>query len=135
MFLVLAVIGDQTFSQRYADSDIDYEQFRSGAANRTRVVNINLRSIERFSGIPRETARRKVEHLMKLGWVSRQSDGSLVATSKARTDLEPMTLASIEYIAGMMQLFTDVLAAERKPKRTRKSVGTRSINTSASHRD
>jgi hypothetical protein len=107
MFLVMTVIGDRTFSQRHADPDLDYETFRSGAGPSTTSLDINLRSIADFSGIPRETVRRKINQLVKLGWVAKQPDGSLLATSKARDDLEPLTRASIQYISRMYKLFSE----------------------------
>ena len=124
MFLVLAVIGDQTFSQRHADETLDYKEFMSGHAEDTPTVHINLRSIERYSGIPRETTRRKIDHLIKLGWVKRKNDGSLVATAKAKTDLEPLTMASIKYIADMMQLFAEASQFKANSKKA-KNPGTR----------
>jgi hypothetical protein len=126
MFLVLAVIGDRTFSQRHADQALDYEAFMGRRGEQTPSIDINLRSIADFSGIPRETARRKINQLLKLGWVAKQQDGSLLATSKAKTDLEPLTLASIQYISGMMQLFAETFDANARPKvsgRSRKKSG------------
>ena len=123
MFLILAVIGDRTFSQRHADPELDYEGFRSGVSKSTPSLVINLRSISDFSGVPRETVRRKINQLVKLGWVKKQRDGSFQATSKAKKDLEPLTLASIQYISGMMQLFTETFETEattKEPSRTRK---------------
>jgi hypothetical protein len=119
MFLVLAVIGDRTFSQRHADQGLDYEAFRDRRGGKTLSLDINLRSIADFSGIPRETVRRKINQLLKLGWVAKQHDGSLLATSKAKTDLEPLTLASIQYISGMMQLFTETFGTEAPAKNQR----------------
>jgi hypothetical protein len=123
MFLVLAVIGDRTFSQRHADPEMDYEGFRSEGSDRTPALDINLRSIADFSGIPRETVRRKINQLVKLGWVRKQRDGALHATSKAKKDLEPLTLASIQYLSGMMQLFMTTFEAEapvKQPGRPRR---------------
>ncbi len=109
MFLVMTVIGDRTFSQRHVDPDLDYETFRSGVGPSTTSLDINLRSIADFSGIPRETVRRKINQLVKLGWVVKQPNGSLLATSKARDDLEPLTRASIQYISRMQKLFSETL--------------------------
>ena len=50
-------------------------------------------------------------------------DGSFQATSKAKKDLEPLSLASIQYISGMMQLFTETFETEetaKEPSRSRK---------------
>ena len=130
MFLVLAVIGDRTFSQRHADPEMDYEGFRSDGPARTPALDINLRSIADFSGIPRETVRRKINQLVKLGWVKKQRDGAFHATSKAKKELEPLTLASIQYLSAMMQLFMTTFEAEApamQPGRPRKkAAGNRS---------
>ena len=111
LFLVLAVIGDRTFSQRHADPGLDYGTFKSRGAPETPPLDINLRSIAAFSGIPRETVRRKLAELERRGWIARKADGSLAATRKAATDLEPLTEASIDYVAGMLELLKGTLRA------------------------
>lgn len=116
LFVVLTVIGDRTFSQRHADPSLDYDAFKSGRAHSTESLDINLRSISDFSGIPRETVRCKVNELVKRGWVMKQADGSLLATAKARDDLEPLTHASIQYIAGMMRLFNELIVSTDSKK-------------------
>lgn len=112
MFLVLAVIGERTYSQQHADPTLTYEDFKSGKAAMTPPRDINLRSIADFSGIPRETVRRKIAELSDKGWLTRNSEGSLVATRKASKDLEPLTAASITYIAEMMILLKAALSEE-----------------------
>jgi hypothetical protein len=104
MFLVLAVIGDRSFSQRRADPEMDFDTFQRGPSL-TPPEDINIRSIADFSGIPRETVRRKVALLTGKGWVTRTADGYVVATEKAKQELTPLTEASIRYIARMMSLF------------------------------
>lgn len=106
MFLVMCVIGDRSFSARKADPAMDYDGFRDASV--TQPEDINIKSISDFSGIPRETVRRKVAQLADKGWVSRNADGFIVATHKAKTDLEPLTLVSIKYVARMMQLLRSV---------------------------
>lgn len=110
LFLVLAVIGDRTFSQRHADPSVDYETFRQGGARATPTLDINIRSIADYSGIPRETVRRKIAELEAKGWVQRGPDGFITATRAASADLEPLTRSSITYVAGMMKLFRQVFA-------------------------
>ena len=45
MFLVLAVIGDRTFSQRHADQALDYEAFRDGRGEKPpHSISISVRS-------------------------------------------------------------------------------------------
>lgn len=57
-----------------------------------------------FSGIPRETVRRKLAVLSEEGWVTRNSHGVLIATGKARQDLKPLTHAGIQYLARLFEL-------------------------------
>jgi DNA-binding MarR family transcriptional regulator len=107
LFLVLAVIGDRTFSERHADPKLTYDEFKSAGSPGTPPININLRSIAAFSGIPRETVRRKIAELESRGWIRRNKDGSLAATRKASADLEPLTEAGIDYVATMLELLRD----------------------------
>lgn len=110
LFLVLAVIGERSYSQQHADPNMTYEEFQKGHAATTRTRDINLRSIAAFSGIPRETVRRKIAELTERGWITRDKEGSLVATRKASTDLQPLTLESISYIAQMFVLLKQATA-------------------------
>lgn len=109
MFLVLAVIGEQTYSQKHADPNMTYETFRSPDAPPTSVIDINLRSIADFSGIPRETVRRKINELERKGWITRNESGSLAATRTAKADLEPLTEAAIKYVSRMLTLLREAL--------------------------
>lgn len=43
----------------------------------------NAFSISSSTGIPRETVRRKVSHLIQLGWIARDVKGGLTITAKA----------------------------------------------------
>jgi len=43
----------------------------------------NAFSISSSTGIPRETVRRKVSHLIQLGWIARDIKGGLTITAKA----------------------------------------------------
>lgn len=96
---------------------MDYEGFRSGNVSSTPRLDINLRSIAAFSGIPRETVRRKVAELVKRGWVVRAGNGSLAATAKAKADLEPLTDASIQYLGAMLDLLASSIPATREKDR------------------
>jgi hypothetical protein len=46
------------------------------------------------------------------GWFERKGDGFIVATMKAKQDLEPLTLTSIKYVARMMSLMEDADAPQ-----------------------
>jgi hypothetical protein len=47
----------------------------------------NAHSVAQATGIPRETVRRKLEKLIALGWVERNTRGHLFITSRVREDL------------------------------------------------
>lgn len=116
LFLVFAVIGDCTYSRQHADPRHDYAAFAAGQIEAPRPVDINIRSIAEYTGIPRETVRRKINLLVEKGWVTRGADDYLTATRASSIDLQPLTESSIQYIAGMMQLFRDVLGAGAMPQ-------------------
>jgi len=61
-----------------------------------------MQSIADYTGIPRETVRRKVKRLEAKAWLSRRTDGSLVVGSRAATDLDRATGYSIDYIAAIL---------------------------------
>lgn len=109
MFLVLAVVGDRTFSQRMANPELNFEEFQA-VPGQTPPEDINIRSIAEFSGIPRETVRRKIALLESKGWITRKDDGFIVATMQAKQDLEPLTVTSIKYVARMMSLLREIEA-------------------------
>ncbi len=100
-FLVLCVIGDRTLSQRKASPDLKYEDLLDPSWVPNEPEALNSRSIADFSGIPRETVRRRVEELIELGWVERDEKGYLKAMPKAAKNLAPLTEASFLYLSRM----------------------------------
>jgi hypothetical protein len=107
LFLVLAVIGDRTFSLRNVDPNLSYEDWKQRGAASPRPEKINVSSIAAFSGIPRETVRRKVAILAARGWVEPGGEDIIKATEKARNDLDRLTGASIQYLVRMFRLFEE----------------------------
>jgi len=105
LFLVLAVIGDRTFAASKVLSSVTFDDFMSAARPKTEPIAVNAYSVAQFSQIPRETVRRKVQELIERGWVERDDRGSLSATRKAAVDLQPLTEASMNYLARMMIIF------------------------------
>jgi hypothetical protein len=98
--LVLAIIGSRTLSRGRID-DLCYDRFMDGKRANA-AAPINLQSIADYSGIPRETVRRKLKDLEQSGWIARRDKGCLVATAKAAEDLEPATLATMRYLAAVI---------------------------------
>ena len=54
--------------------------------------------------------RRKIALLEGKGWITRKDDGFVFATMKAKEDLEPLTVTSINYVARMMSLLREIKA-------------------------
>ena len=107
LFLVLAVIGDRTFSANNAPNDLTYDQFATSGAGLVEAERINQQSIADFSGIPRETVRRKIAQLLDKGWIERMPNGSYMATPKARVELAPLTETSLRYLVSMSKAMND----------------------------
>lgn len=101
LFLVLCVIGDRSFSARHAPADIDFENWSSTSVEDIRSEEINVQSISDFSGIPRETVRRKLNILIEKAWMDRDERGYITATDKAKEDLAPLTVSSLVYLTRM----------------------------------
>lgn len=128
MLLILSLIDDRTFSPRHTDQALDYDGLRDGLTDETPQPDISLRSIADFSGIPRESVRRKISQLVKLGCVAQQRDGALRATRRAKKTLEPQTLSNIQSVSAMIQLFAETSSnglLEGKSARLRKSTAGR----------
>lgn len=101
LFLVLCIIGDRTFAERHVPEGMDFEAWNATRTEDVRSEEINIQSIADFSGIPRETVRRKLAVLLEKQWVMRDERGSITATDKAKRDLDPLTLSSLEYLSRM----------------------------------
>jgi hypothetical protein len=101
LFLVLCVIGDRTFSEQHAPSDMDFGTWSSASVSHVRSIEINVQSLSDYSGIPRETVRRKLIILVDKGWVARDERGFITATDKAKEDLAPLTTVSLGYLSRM----------------------------------
>lgn len=98
--LVLAIIGSRTLARGRIDG-MCYDRFMEGERANERAP-INLQSIADYSGIPRETVRRKLLDLERSGWITRRNKGDLVITEKAAQDLEPATRATMRYLLSVV---------------------------------
>jgi hypothetical protein len=102
LFLVLTIIGERSFSERNAPPGMTEEQFRASPVSTVAPIAINLQSIADFSGIPRETVRRKVGTLVARGWVRRDPGGLLAVTDAAKDSLQPLTDSSARYLRDLL---------------------------------
>lgn len=102
LLLLMSIIGDRTLSKRRMPASSTFETFNSDELSEVEPEPINIRSIAEYSGIPRETVRRKIRILEQKGWVSFQANEAIVATIKARDDLAPLTETTIRYLSTMV---------------------------------
>ena len=101
LFLVLTIIGERTFNARFAPDAMTHTEFLEGTVSSAEPLAINIQSISDYSGIPRETVRRKIEHLIARGWVQRDDLRFMTATDKANDDLRDLTASTLRYMSEM----------------------------------
>jgi DNA-binding MarR family transcriptional regulator len=101
LFLVLMIIGERTFNSRNAPPKMSLAEFFDGRVANLAPTAINLQSIADYSGIPRETVRRKLDSLIEKGWVARDERKFISATDKARENLVDLTTSSLRYLRAM----------------------------------
>ena len=101
--LVLCVIGDRTLSAKNIPDDFTHQDL---GRTKTELPEepVNLQFISDFSGIPRETVRRKLLDLQSLGWIERDERGCFAVTKKAAADLAPLADVTTNYLAKMKTL-------------------------------
>ena len=101
LFLIMAIVGERTFNAVHAPESMSHSEFVSGTVGQIEPLPINLQSIADFSGIPRETVRRKLELLIARGWVVRGQQGYVTATDEANHALEGLTRSTVRYLADL----------------------------------
>jgi hypothetical protein len=95
-FLVLLIVAVQTTRHKGFTSEPP-ERLMSGEIPVFPGYGANVRSIADSLDMPKETARRKVQELLEVGWLARQ-DGLLYFTARAYQQLAPVQEA-IETLA------------------------------------
>jgi hypothetical protein len=105
MMLVLAVIGDRTRPGNWARELVDYGSLTLEDAGDHRQLPLNMQSISEFTGIPRETVRRKIAALETRGWIVRDAKGHISASDRASADLKDATMHAIDYLATIATAF------------------------------
>lgn len=101
--LVLAVIGSRTQAENWKPELGELGELTNRNDVEDKQLPINIHSVAEYSGIPRETVRRKVAILQKRGWVMRGADGHLSVTRDAAPDLEDATGDTIVYLASLLK--------------------------------
>lgn len=112
--LVLAVIGSQTKGDQWLPELAELGKITNESASNGKQSPINIQSVAYYSGIPRETVRRKVNALQDRGWVTKAADGRLAVTQNAAADLQDATGDTIAYLASLLIAFQDVQGLEKK---------------------
>jgi len=111
LMLVMAVIGERRLSRRDPDATITHEGLGATPVLETSGASINAHSIAEYTGIPRETVRRKVAALITCGWAARDDHGDLRPTRRAAIDLAKATEATLVYLRRIVQASDEARAA------------------------
>ena len=90
ILLVFCVISNRNIPAKNMLEDGKLEDLGLDRSHRVTEKPINLQFIADYSGLPRETARRKLQDLTALGWVDRDKRGHFCTTAKATADLAPL---------------------------------------------
>ena len=113
--LVLAVIASRTHPEEWVPALQDLDQLtREDQSGIQRPINIQ--SVAEYSGIPRETVRRKVATLHAKGWITRGTDGRLTVTRAAAADLQDATGGTIAYLASLLIAFEGAQAIDAQDR-------------------
>lgn len=91
MVVILAVIAERHYANLMQDG------MGPGVA-------INTLSVAQYTGIPRETVRRKVGALVTKGWVGCDARGRLAPMPQAALDLKKGTDASLVYLEAVRRM-------------------------------
>jgi len=105
LLLVLAVIGERTRPENWNPELVSFEDLARRSDEERSQYAINVQSIADYSGIPRETVRRKVLVLQKKGWVHRDENGKLSIAPNAAPDLADATGDAIAYLEKIFSVF------------------------------
>ncbi|MEC3861240.1 hypothetical protein VK792_08090 [Mesobacterium sp. TK19101] len=105
LVLVLATISSRTQPEEWVPALDQLGRLTRETAPESNQSAINIQSVAEYSGIPRETVRRKVTLLQARGWVDRGADGRLTVTHAAARDLQDETGSTITYLAALLIAF------------------------------
>lgn len=108
LFLVLTIIGERCFTPANAPEGMSHADFAALSVSSVQPVAINVQSIADYSGIPRETVRRKIESLIAKGWIKRDARKYITVTDTAKDQLADLTYSAQRYLG-------EIEAAVSKP--------------------
>ncbi|MEE4317716.1 MAG: hypothetical protein V2I74_12120 [Erythrobacter sp.] len=96
--LIMAVIGSAALPRGRLPDDLSFDAFQKMERRDAFYTPLNSLSIAQITGIPRETARRKLAAMAKRGWIMKDEAGFWHVHPDGAQELEPMTSYSIEYL-------------------------------------
>lgn len=110
--LVLMVIVQR--ANRHPDfARLDPADLAEGRIGQIPTLAVNLQSIADSTGIPRETVRRKVNDLVRIGWVSRE--GAMIRfTPKGYCAIGPARDAAVRLTVSIADAVTRTLKTEEE---------------------
>ena len=114
--LILTVIGGRSMAS-YRAMGMNYEEFLDGKPSSEQLPRYtNIQSIAEVTGIPRETARRKVRDMIARGWIEDTAHG-LVASRTCANELEAVTEATFRYLETMLNCIGGPQTSSQDPAR------------------
>ncbi|MBV2235918.1 MAG: hypothetical protein KUL75_10300 [Sterolibacterium sp.] len=111
--LVLGEIGTRNvgyFFDAEKDSDASEDVLTDVSEHQRLMRPCNALSISDATGIPRETVRRKIDMLIKKGWVYKNEKGHIYLTPEVAKHFEHFLFDSIESLLPSAQALIDVLS-------------------------
>lgn len=110
LLVILAAIAERTPTSSWEKKVDNVQEILRAPGPGPNQRPINVQSLSDYTGVPRETVRRKIAILESRGWVTRKGDGSIAVERKAAIDLESATTHSIEYIASILAAYEAAVA-------------------------
>lgn len=98
--LILSVVAERYYAAVECAKGADANDV--GLRPSAEEFGINAHSVALYTGIPRETVRRKIKILLAKGWLECGAKGNLAPTSRAAEDLAEATVATSTYLQAVM---------------------------------
>lgn len=111
--IVLGEIGTRNVGYFFdaAKDSIESEDVLTDVSEHEKLLRpCNTLSISEATGVPRETVRRKVDMLIKKGWVYKNEKGHIYLTPEVAQHFEQFVYSSIESLLPSAQALLDILA-------------------------
>lgn len=102
--LMMAVIGSAALPRGRMPDDLSFDAFQGMDKRDVFYTPLNTLSVAQITGIPRETARRKLAMMERRGWIDKDAQGYWHVNRNGAKELEPMTRLSLDYINRILAL-------------------------------